>query len=265
MVKNNSMIENVPVVVVFDLDETLGYFSEFSLLWNYLLSKQKTHISEIHLQFCFNDFFDNFPELLRPLIVDILRSLLRKKHHYSFEIMLYTNNNGSKKWINHIVKYLEYKINQESQLTNSVFFKIIYAFKVNGRRIELKRTTCDKTYKDFLSTTTLPETTQICFIDDTYYPEMDVKNVFYINVEPYIYHFNAINMFRRIKQSSYYKNYYSDIDENEFLCFLKKRLYLDKTNQNMSKDSLKYSMEVIDSKAIWKFLNEFLMEFCYIH
>lgn len=266
MVKNKSSITNVrdyPVVIVFDLDETLGYFSEFSLLWNYLLTNQKKQMSEIHLQFCFNDFFDKFPELLRPLIIDILKSLLRKKHHYRFEIMLYTNNNGSKKWIHHIVKYLEYKINQEFKLENSIFFKIIYAFKVNGKRVELKRTTCNKTFKDFLSTTSLPECTQICFVDDTYYPDMDVKNVFYINVEPYIYYFNAINMFRRIKQSTYYKNYYTHVDENVLVSFLESHLYLDKEKENMSKDSVKHSIDIIDSKAIWKFLNEFLMEFCY--
>lgn len=266
MVKNKSLITNIhdyPVVIVFDLDETLGYFSEFSLLWNYLLVKQQKKISEIHLQFCFNDIFDKFPELLRPLIIDILKSLMRKKLHYRFEIMLYTNNNGSKKWIHHIVKYLEYKINQEFKLESSIFFKIIYAFKVNGKRVELKRTTCDKTFDDFLSSTSLPKSTQICFIDDTYYPNMDVKNVFYINVEPYTYHFNTVNILQRIKESFYYRKHYLNIDENKLVSFLSSHLYLDKNNLHMSKENVKRSIDIIDSKAIWKFLNEFLMEFCY--
>ena len=259
---STTKVDDYPVVIVFDLDETLGYFSEFSLLWNYLLSNQIKPISGIHLQFCFNDFFDKFPELLRPLIVDILKSLLRKKHHHCFEIMLYTNNNGNKMWVNHIVKYLEYKINKDFQIVENIFFKIIYAFKVNGMRVEPKRTTTDKTFGDFLSTTNLPDVTQNCFIDDTYYPEMDVKNVFYINVEPYVYHFNAIDMYKRIKQSKYFLKHYHHIDANKMINFLNDKLNLKTCDIIVNYDKMKHSIEIIDSKAIRKFLNEFLMEFC---
>ena len=78
-----------------------------------------------------------------------------------------------------------------------------------------------------------------------------------------VYHFNAINMFQRIKQSMYYKKYYTHIDQNTLISFLTSHLYLDKEKQYMSKDNVKRSIDIIDSKAIWKFLNEFLMEFCY--
>lgn len=266
MVKKCSSLntKSNPVVIVFDLDETLGFFSEFSLLWNYLQSKnQNMQISGIHTQLCFNDLFDNFPELLRPLIVDILKSLLRKKNHYTFELMLYTNNNGSKSWIQHIVQYLEYKISKDLKLSSTLFLKIIYAFKINGKRIELKRTSCEKSYNDFLLTTALPNTTQVCFIDDTYFINMDVKNVFYINVEPYIYNFTASEYISRIKNSYCYNKYYTHINDVDLFQFLKSKLYLEKQHikkKNMTKDEK--DIAIIDSKAIWKFLNEFLLEFC---
>lgn len=265
MVKNNTKSNKYPVVIIFDLDETLGYFSEFSLLWNYLQSKAYNKDGAIHKQLCFNDFFDKFPELLRPLIVDILKSLLRKQKTYHFEIMLYTNNNGSKEWIQHIVHYLESIINMELKLDKPLFFKIIYAFKINGKRIELKRTSCEKSYDDFLKTTSLPNTTQICFIDDTYFIHMDVKNVFYINVDPYVYHFSSKEFLSRITKSIFYKKYYLNINEEEFRIFLKNRLHLDKNPGDLKINTkIKREIDVIDSKAIWKFLNEFLLEFCYI-
>ena len=251
---------NIPsAVIVFDLDETLGYFSEFSLIWNYLqLKNNRSGNSRLNLQLCFNDFFDKFPELLRPLIIDILKSLMRKKDNYNFEIMLYTNNNGDKSWVQYIVKYLEYKINTNYKFDTQLFFKIIYAFKIKGKQVELKRTSHSKSYKDFLKTTSLPNKTQICFVDDTYYSEMDTDNVFYINIEPYNYYLNSIMIIQRLKTSKYFNNYYSHINEYDLQNFLTSKL----KHKNMYNDKNKYEIDVVVSKTIWKFLNEFLLDFC---
>jgi hypothetical protein len=62
-------------IVVFDLDETLGYFSKLSIFWdcfeNYLhnkLTKQD-----------FTYLLDTFPEFIRPNIINILKYLKEQK------------------------------------------------------------------------------------------------------------------------------------------------------------------------------------------
>jgi hypothetical protein len=44
-----------------------------------------------------------------------------------------------------------------------------------------------KTHKDLISCTKIPETTQICFIDDVFHPGMTNDNIYYIHIKPYTY------------------------------------------------------------------------------
>ena len=66
-------------IVVFDLDETLGYFTEFGIFWDCLThySKDKNELSLT--QSDFNDILDLYPEFLRPNIINILNYLKNKK------------------------------------------------------------------------------------------------------------------------------------------------------------------------------------------
>ena len=95
--------------------------------------------------------------------------------------MIYTNNNGSKEWIHHIKDFFDEKINYK------LFNHVICAFKVNGKQIEMCRTTHEKTVKDFIKCTKLPENTQICFLDDLFHPKMNYENVYYIKLKAYKY------------------------------------------------------------------------------
>ena len=66
-------------IVVFDLDETLGYFTEYGIFWdslgNYLKTKNKRALSQKD----FDDILDLFPEFIRPNIINILDFLKNKK------------------------------------------------------------------------------------------------------------------------------------------------------------------------------------------
>jgi hypothetical protein len=62
-------------IVVFDLDETLGYFVEFGILWDSLSLYFKKELG----QEIFNDLMDLYPEFLRPKILNILNYLKNKK------------------------------------------------------------------------------------------------------------------------------------------------------------------------------------------
>lgn len=174
-------------IVVFDLDETLGYFVEFGMFWDSLKHYYKNNESKFESklvfdQTLFNKVLDLYPEFTRPNIINILNYLKKKKQdQHCHKLMIYTNNQGPPEWAHHIKSYFEDKIKF------SLFDQIIGAFKVHGKQVEMSRTTHMKTHKDFISCTKIPETTQICFIDDVFHPGMTNDNIYYIHIKPYTY------------------------------------------------------------------------------
>ena len=184
-------------IVVFDLDETLGYFMELGMFWDALKAYIKhKQIKQNMNQSFFNSILDLYPEFLRPNIIIILNYLKNKKEkNHCDKLMIYTNNQGPLEWANYIMNYFENKINYK------IFDQIISAFKVKGKRVELCRTTHMKTHSDLIKCTKLPEETQICFLDDVYYPDMSNDKIYYINVKPYIYDLDFNEMTKRFINS----------------------------------------------------------------
>lgn len=186
-------------IVVFDLDETLGYFMELGMFWDALKSyiKHKQITQSITTQNMFNNILDLYPEFLRPNIINILNYLKKKKDkNHCHKLMIYTNNQGPVEWANYIMKYFEEKINYK------IFDQIIAAFKVQGKQVELCRTTHMKTHQDLIKCTKLPEETQICFLDDVFYPDMSNEKIYYINVKPYIHDLEFNDMINRFLNSN---------------------------------------------------------------
>jgi len=174
-------------IVVFDLDETLGYFVEFGMFYDALkyyyknITSKTAHIPVFN-QVLFNKLLDLYPEFIRPNIVNILNYLKKKKNDkHCNKLMIYTNNQGPPEWAQHIKGYFEDKVKFV------LFDQIIGAFKVNGQHYELLRTSHMKKHEDLISCTKIPETTQICFIDDVFHPGMNNDNVYYIHIKPYTY------------------------------------------------------------------------------
>ena len=61
-------------IVVFDLDETLGYFMELGMFWDSLTNYIKNNKLQIPIdQKLFNKILDLYPEFLRPNIIGILK------------------------------------------------------------------------------------------------------------------------------------------------------------------------------------------------
>jgi hypothetical protein len=169
-------------IVVFDLDETLGYFTEFGIFWD-CLNKYLNETSNLKLtQTDFNNILDLFPEFIRPNMINILMNLKNKKQTKCCEkMMIYTNNQGPKEWASQIISYFETKIEYK------LFDQIIAAFKINGNIFEICRSCHEKTHKDLIKCTKLPKNCEICFLDDNFYPEMMSDNIFYINLKPYYF------------------------------------------------------------------------------
>lgn len=183
-------------VVVFDLDETLGYFTEFGIFYELLIKFFKIQPSFRPHVFCL--LLDLYPEVLRPNIWTVFKYLKsKKKKGLCSRVMIYTNNQGPKEWTQMIKHYIE------TRLDYNLFDKIIGAFKIKGKVREICRTTSDKTTKDLVRCARLPEQSQICFVDDVYYENMD--NVYYIKVNPYVYNLSInviVNRFLSSKISN---------------------------------------------------------------
>lgn len=164
-------------IVVFDLDETLGYFTEFGIFCDCLNKHFKNNeYSNTH----FNELLDLYPEFIRPKIINTLKYLkLKKMENKCYKVMIYTNNQGDKQWAINIKKYFDNKVSYE------LFDKIIAAFKVRGKQVEVGRTSHDKSMDDFVRCTKLPDNIEVCFIDDLYHVGMVDEKVYYINVKPY--------------------------------------------------------------------------------
>lgn len=159
-------------VIAFDLDETLGSFYHLSILWSGLRKLQETA-----LQSEFNKILDLYPEFLRYGILTIIEYLyLKKKQGECDKIYIYTNNTCDPPWVSLLTCYFKYKLN----VSDDIFDQTICAFKINNKIVELVRTTNDKTYSDFIRCTLLPRTTEICFVDNTHFPNMKHEKVYYI-------------------------------------------------------------------------------------
>lgn len=179
-----SPCEKYNKTIVFDVDETFGYFYDLKILWNYLITRHCRYNTQKN----FNQLLDLFPEFLRYGILPILNYVYNKKNTSEcFKIYVYTNNKYEKEWVNHILDYLSYKLNCQTQ---QLFDQVIYAFKLNNKIIEPRRTTNSKTFGDFINCTMLPISTEICFIDNKYFPEMKNERVYYI--QPFSYYHDLL-------------------------------------------------------------------------
>ena len=172
-------------IIAFDLDETLGYFSEFGIFHSaieqftgtQLTPKQSFRIFDLYAE-----------ELMRPKIMAILRMVMGMKRSGIIDnIMIYTNNQGGERWTYMIKEYFEFKVG-----VGKIFDKTICAYKKYGRKnvdCEHCRTTHSKTYNDLVvNCCNFSKSTKVCFVDDQHHPYMkNHPNVYYIRVTPYVH------------------------------------------------------------------------------
>lgn len=164
--------------IVFDLDETLGSFSDLYKIW-IVLFPMIPLASNIDTITVFKELIQIFPEFLRPGIIPILEYLSYKKRvGLCSNVFLYTNNQCPPEWVYLILKYFDEEI-------PNLFDKIICAFKIGDQRFELLRTTHSKTYNDLIRCTLLPKNSEFCFIDNSYHSKMVNDRVYYIQPRSY--------------------------------------------------------------------------------
>jgi hypothetical protein len=205
-----------PKVVAFDLDETIGSFQDLYSIWKAIFEKglYTGTIDRTTTQKIFNDLLDLYPEFLRYGILHILEFIKTKiQNGESHRIYLYTNNQcdysvwskiacpNPTEWVEMIIVYLNVKLG----VKDTIFAKPICAFKINNVVIEPLRQTTNKTHRDFLKCSILPKTTEICFIDNTYYEKMCHDKVYYIQPPPYIHALSRDDIIDRFVKSAFHK------------------------------------------------------------
>ena len=218
-------------IVVFDLDETLGHFGQLSMLWFNLQDETNVKLTEPD----FYRLMDLYPEVLRPNILNVLKCS---------RVLIYTNNNGEKKWPLMIKRYLEYKIG------NRLFDRTIAAYRARGHQIEPLRTTHDKTYNDLMRCGRLPQQCEICFVDDLVHPKMQRGNVFYINIPKYQHEYHPREMVARFLASRM----------GDDLILDKKRFYNEMT-RNLGRNGPKFQSEnanIRNGQALELYIKQFI-------
>jgi hypothetical protein len=167
--------------IVFDLDETIGQFSNLHELTNAFEDVLQRPLKQME----FDELLNMYPEFLRPGILTIMEFLEYKKRQGSLhKVYLYTNNQCGKEWVDQIVAYINMKIGA----TKPLFDDVIYAFKIKNQIVDMRRTTNNKTHEDLIKCTMMKDdTTEICFIDDKKYMRMYGERVYYIKPRPYIH------------------------------------------------------------------------------
>jgi hypothetical protein len=158
--------------------------------------------------------------------------------------MIYTNNTGERRWAEHIKGYFEHKLHSK------IFEQIIAAFKINGKIIEINRTSHDKSVDDFIRCTKLPPDIEICFIDDLFHPKMSTDNVYYIHVKEYKHILPSNEMVKRFMDSPL-SNEIKNKDE-----FINFSMFNFKYNI-LEKNKHEQDIDIIVSKKMLEHIKEF--------
>ena len=234
-------------IVVFDLDETLGNFVELGIFWDALKDYHGDELPEKH----FFEIVDLFSDFLRPNILTILKYLLEQKRKGKCNrLMIYTNNQGPKSWARMIGRYFDEKMGEQT------FDRIIAAFKVRGKVIEMHRTSHGKSVNDLIRCTKIQPNAEICFLDDQYHPLMEHPNVFYINVKPYVYNLPFREMAERYYDNNNDATTTIVEDKEEFTTTIEK--FMNRYNYTtIAKDDIEQDVDTIISKTIMFHLEEF--------
>ena len=165
--------------IVFDYDKTLGYFEQLHKI--YVLCDKKISINVLLLL---------FPKVFRPYFFEILKFLLQNKEKCS--IVLYTNNNGPRYFVDAVLKFLDNKFECK------VFDYIIYGYKTSDGKIEDCRLNSKKRFDDLLPCTG-KKFNNVLFLDDSLHIDMIDEKVEYLQIEPYYYscltNINKLNKF----------------------------------------------------------------------
>lgn len=159
--------------VVFDLDETLGYFKQLYYIFSVI---KKINASFSITQQIFNKVLDLYPEFLRPNIIEILLYLKHQKQFNRNTYLIIYTNNTHQNWTKYIISYIEYRLDH-----HPFFDRIINSSKLEACRLHQK-----KHLDDLFRCIDYSSNSPICYIDNEYHPGMRSRQTYYCKLDGYI-------------------------------------------------------------------------------
>ena len=218
---------NSDKVVVLDMDETIGYFSQLYILWNLLIDISKTRLSSLD----FYSLTNIFKCYLHPEIINIITYL----RNHNIKTVIFTNNNGPYWWPTLIAKYLNYESSKKIHQQKSHIKEVIRAYKIDGRVNDRRRTSNFKLYSDLAKILNLTNMNKVLFLDDQYHEHMIRKNVTYIKVPKYIMMLPSNMIANMFLQSNYGKLFIKKNNINIQQFIIKVFILMKNNNYRLSK------------------------------
>jgi hypothetical protein len=167
-------------IILFDMDETLGYFTQFGVLCDSLYRYYNQYLP----QQIYNKMLDIYEYYLRPNILTILKYLIHKKQIDTSVIVAIFTNNADIRWVNIIKEYFHYKLQAD------IFDDVILLYEKENTVIEERRTSNEKRIGDIYHIFQCSkDDTEIVFVDDMVHKNMIQDNVYYIHITPYVFHY----------------------------------------------------------------------------
>lgn len=161
--------------IIIDFDNTIGYFNQLVYLLNII---EKTHRRPTDK----NDvsrLISLFPRILRPNIIDILKTIIDMKINNIVQFFILYTTNKNEKFVNSVIKVLEHRLEQSHPL----FDYKIFSKDSNKSMDSLIGVSNMNTY---------PNPYIMCFIDNKTYDyfsdDIEVKK-YYIKCDSYKYNY----------------------------------------------------------------------------
>lgn len=170
--------------IVFDLDETIGYFTQIFIICNKFEEFHKITIKETVI----HSLFDYFNNIFTPGIFVLLAYIrVIKKTYTDIKVILYTNTILPSWWIKYINTYIDTKIH-----TYAFFDHII---DINTTT----RTSIKKTVTDLhISCNIKSKNTYILYLDNIKHPIILHKNTTFIKMSKYKYLYPHYDIWYRL-------------------------------------------------------------------
>lgn len=102
--------------IIFDLDETIGYFSQIYIIILRLEALYKITLSYNQ----YRNIFEKYENIFRPGIFVLFAYLNALKKKYDFKIILYTNTTLSDSFLSNIIKYLNERIHNRDSIFDDI-------------------------------------------------------------------------------------------------------------------------------------------------
>ena len=167
-------------LVVFDMDETLGYFSQLYVIWTSLVKLSNSKLSV----FDFYRLSDIYIFYYHPTVFKTLKFLKDN----NIKTIIFTNNQGLYWWPKLIALYLNYKVTGENSTSyeKNVFKTVIGSYILQNKINDKRRTSVMKKFSDLKNIMKLNNNSKVLFLDDQDHPEMRSPSVDYFRFPQYV-------------------------------------------------------------------------------